>query len=280
MTKQSIFDAWAPRSAIWSRWAKPVLFSQMDSIAPDENVALELPFDVSWAVDADRATALVVDLPGAQGITVALSLAAMGYRPVPLYNACPAPAGDTALVNVRPIMIALASAAASLQGYGLPDEAPPAFLLDANRNPAAVTQPPDKVDDKSNSLPPPLLMDAEIDSPMAASPRRTFDNRSISLPTDFPSANYLLSRGIRRIVLIQSRQTEPQADLSHSLLRWQQAGLTILAAAIDEPDPPRPITVKRPRAYRLLWYNLLAKLGLRSNPLGGFGGFLPMPSSG
>ncbi len=251
MTKHSLFDAWAPPSAIWSRWAKPVLFSQLDSIARDENVAAEPPVDVSWAVDSDRATAIVVDLPGAQGVAMALSLAAIGYRPVPLYNACPAPAGETALVVVRPIMIALACAASSLQGLELPDEAPPAFLLDAMRNTAVVAPSPGM-----------------------------FDNRSISLPTDFPSANLLLSRGIRRIVLIQPRRTELQADLSHALLRWQQAGLTILASAIDEPDPPRPITIKRPRAYRLLWYNLLAKLGLRSNPLGGFGGFLPMPSTG
>ncbi len=278
MTKQSIFDAWAPPSAVWSRWAKPVLFSQMDSIARDENIAPGLPVDVSWAVDSDRATAMVVDLPGAQGVTMALSLAAIGYRPVPLYNACAAPAGDTALVAVRPIMIALASAALSLQSFGLPDEAPPAFLLDAKRNPAAVAPPPEIVDDKSTSLPS-FLMVAEGDTAMIIV-SMLFDNRSISLPTDFPSANLLLSRGIRRIVVIQPRHTEPQADLSHSLLRWQQAGLTILAAAIDEPDPPRPITIKRPRAYRLLWYNLLAKMGLYSNPLGGFGGFLPMPSTG
>jgi hypothetical protein len=276
MTKQSIFDAWAPPSAIWSRWAKPVLFSQLDSIARDENVAPELPVDVSWAVDSDRATAIVVELPGAHGVNVALSLAAIGYRPVPLYNACPAPAGDTALVAVRPIMIALASAASSLQSFGLPDDAPPAFLLDAMRNPSAVAPPPNI---KSSGWPP-FLMDARGDTAVVAPSPGVFDNRSISLPTDFPSANLLLSRGIRRIVLIQPRHSEPQADLSHSLLRWQQAGLTILAAAIDEPGPARPRTIKRPRAYRLLWYNLLAKLGLHSNPLGGFGGFLPMPSTG
>jgi hypothetical protein len=278
MTKQSLFEAWAPPGSIWSRWAKPVLFSQMDSIARDENVAPELPVDVSWAVDSDRATAIVVDLPGAQGVKVALSLAAIGYRPVPLYNACPAPAGDTALVDVRPILTALASAASSLQSLGLPDGAPPVFLLDANRNTAAVARPPEMVVDKSADLPP--LSDAAGGTAVGTSSSATFDNRSISLPTDFPSANLLLSRGIRRIVLIQPRRTEPQADLSHSLLRWQQAGLTILAVAIDEPDLPRPITIKRPRAYRLLWYNLLAKLGLRANPLGGFGGSLPMPSSG
>jgi hypothetical protein len=176
-------------------------------------------------------------------------------------------------------MIALASAASSLQSFGLPDDAPPAFLLDAMRNPAAGTPPPERVEDEPGSLPP-FLMAAKGDTAVVAPSRGVFDNRSISLPTDFPSANLFLSGGIRRIVLIQRRHTEPQADLSHSLLRWQQAGLTILAAAIDEPDPPRPITIKRPRAYRLLWYNLLAKLGLRSSPLGGFGGFLPMPSTG
>ncbi len=279
MSKQSIFDAWAPPSAIWSRWAKPVLFSQMDSITRDENTAPELAVDVSWAVDPDRATAMVVDLPGAQGVSMAMSLAAIGYRPVPLYNACPAPAGDTALVVVRRIMIALASAASSLQSFGLADEAPPAFLLDAMRNPAAVTRPPDIVGDKFTSLSP-FLKDAKSDTAVVASSPRTFDNRSINLPTDFPSANFLLSRGIRRIVLIQPRHTEPQADLSHSLIRWQQAGLPILAAAIDEAIPPRPITIKRMGAYRLLWHNLLAGLGLQPKPLGGFSGSLPPPSTG
>jgi hypothetical protein len=239
MSKQSIFDAWVP----------------------------------------DRATAMVVDLPGSQGVTMALSLAAIGYRPVPLYNACPAPAGTKALVDVRPIMIALASAASSLPSLGLPDEAPPAILLDANRNPAAAAAPRDMVEDNSTYVPP-FLTDAKGETAVVAPSPRTFDNRSISLPTDFPSANFLRSRGIQRIVLVQPHHAEPSADLSHTLRRWQQAGLTILAVAIHEPGPPRPITIKHPRAYRLLWYNLLAKLGLRRNPLGGFGGFLPVPSSG
>jgi hypothetical protein len=279
MTKQAIFDAWAPPSAIWSQWVKPVLFSQIVSMARDHVVAPELPVDVRWAVDSDHATAIVVDLPGAQAINLGLSLATIGYRPVPLYNACPAPAGASALVDVRPIMIALASAASSLGSLGLADAAPPAFLLDGNRNPAAVGEPPVMVDVKSAGLPP-TYPDAEGGTAGVSLTPRKFDNRSISLPTDFPSATFLRSRGIQRIVLIQPPHTEPQADLSHTLLRWQQAGLTILVVAPHEPGPPRPITIKRPRRYRWLWYNLLAKLGLRSSPLGGFGGFLPMPSSG
>ena len=251
MTKQLIFDAWAPPGAIWSRWTKPVLFSQLDSVASEATLAASPPSDVTWAADAARSTAIVVDLLGPQAVALGLSLAAIGYRPVPLYNACPQPEGDTALVDVRPIMIALASAAAALHDFELPIDAPPAFLLDADRNSTKIAPTPG-----------------------------LFDNRSVSLPTDFPSANFLRSRGILRAVLVQPSQAAPQADLSHTLLRWQQAGLTMLAKALDEPDPPRPITINRPSGFRLLWYNLLAKLGLKSSPLGGFGGHLPMPSSG
>jgi hypothetical protein len=250
MTKQDAFDAWAPSLATWSPWAKPVLFSQMAASATGVIMAPNAPADVSWGADSNRATAMVVDLPGIQGVTLALSLAEIGYRPVPLYNACPEPVGDTAIVDVRPIMIALATSASSLVGLNLPTDAPPAFLLDANRNPGAAALP------------------------------GQFDNRSISLPTDFPSANLLLSRGIRRVILVQPLRTEPQADLSHTLRRWQDAGLTIVALATQEPASLQPMTIPRPKAFRLLWYSLLAKLGLQSNPLGGFGGQLPMPSSG
>ena len=250
MTKDFLFDSWAPPSAVWSRWAKPVLFSQMNSIAQDANAAPST-IDVSWAADPNHSTAVVLDIPGAEGVALALRLAAIGYRPLPLYNACPAPQGELALVDVRPIMIALASGASSLRALDLAADAPPAFLLDAQRN-----------------------------VPVVAPAPGIFDNRSISLPTDFPSADFLGSRRIHRVILVQPGRTEPQAGLSHTLRRWQEAGLSLLAIATDESDVPRPITANRPSSFRLLWYNLLAKAGFKSNSLGGFGGRLPMPSNG
>ena len=60
-----------------------------------------------------------------------------------------------------------------------------------------------------------------------------FDNRSVSLPTDFPSANLLLSYGVRRVVLVQATDGQPQADLAHTLLRWQQAGIDMMRSAVD-----------------------------------------------
>jgi hypothetical protein len=250
MTKEELFESWAPSTSIWSPWAKPVLFSHMNNIAVPALAPAEPIIDLAWAIDPKRATAIVADLPGAVGVVTGLALAAIGYRPVPLYNACPALLGDAQIIDTGSILLALAENAASIKSYAIPDDAPPVFLLDALRNPVGAPRTPG-----------------------------LFDNRSISLPTDFPSANLLLSHGIQQVVLIDVLQRPPQADLSHTLLRWQEAGLPIFVKTPADSGPPRPITIQRPNKFRLLWYNLLARAGLIRNPLGGFGGKLPMQSS-
>ena len=208
---------------------------------------------------ADGLTALVADLPGAEGVRRGLALAAAGYRPVPLYNSVPAPvvslsarAGE-AVLDVWPVVAALRDGARHLNALTLPPDAPPAFLLDARR----------RVGDGTGAVRP-----------------GSFDNRSVSLPTDFPSANLLLSAGVRRVLLVLRGGDGPQPDLSHTLRRWQDAGLEILALRVDLPDAPRPITVPRPPRFRHLWHALLARLGLRRSPLGGYGGYVPEPSTG
>lgn len=249
MTKEEMFDIWAPPSSRWSLWAKAVLFSQMEGVAA---VPAPAGVDAAWVAGFRVGHAIVADLPAEQGVAFGLAAAAAGFRPVPLYNACPAPPSVAALVEVRPILAALAAGAETLRALHLPDDAPPVFLLDSQRN---------------NPVAPPL--------PGA------FDNRSISLPTDFPSAEFLRFHGIQGALLVQQESREPRADLAHTLLRWQEAGVAIHAVALNEP-PPRPtlIAVRRPSHFRTLFYNALAKLGFVAHPLGGFGGKLPMPSSG
>jgi hypothetical protein len=248
MTREEIFDAWAPPSAIWSAWVKPVMFSQVRRAIPQTEI---VPPNMNWTGAADGKTGMVLDLPGADAVGAALPLALMGYRPVPLYNGCPSPLGKAALVDVDAILAGLVAGVSHLLQVRLPENAPPVFLLDHNRRTAGC----------------PALPGA-------------FDNRSISLPTDFPSGNLMLSRGIRRIILVQATAQLPQADLSHTLRRWQEAGIQILAKDLDNAAEPYPIEVKRPGNFKTLWYNVLATLGLRSSPLGGFGGMLPVPSAG
>ena len=255
MTSQETYDAWAPAESVWSQWVKPVLFAHLMDHAggvaapPVENT---MPDDLPRS---DGETALVLDLPGGLGAQWAETLARHGYRPVPLYNSGPPPpfathASSPTAVEVGPILDAIVTQAQALRSARLPAHAPPAFLLDSKRR---------------------IGQAGYVPAP------GSFDNRSVSLPTDFPSANFLLSRGIRKVVLVQWESMQPEADLAHTLLRWQRAGIAIQAIAIGATGPrlPQPVTVRRPPLFRMAWYGLLARMRLRPSPLGGFGGLLP-----
>ena len=134
MTRGEIFEVWAPAGALWSAWAKPVLFAHL---GPRTVLPQSPEIHLDWAHRADGESAVVVDLPGASGVAVGLHLAQLGYRPVPLYNACPSP--DTAavpgptIVDVEPIMAELFGGTERLSRLMLPPTAPPAFLLDDRR---------------------------------------------------------------------------------------------------------------------------------------------------
>jgi hypothetical protein len=260
MSRSDIFDAWSPADGAWSAWVKPVLFAHIgEASTPSTRPAFVLPplTGVPWAPRADGTTALVVDLPSVEGVMLGVELAAIGYRLVPLYNACPTPsrmwlAPAAAALELWPLVDALEAATPALLAARLGPDAPPAFLLDADRRIGS--------------------------APFVAA--GMYDNRSVSLPTDFPSANLLLSRGIRRVVLVQRADLYPQADLSHTLLRWQDAGIAIASHPLTgAAAPATDIQVTRPPWYRVMWHRFLATAGLKRSPLGGFGGFLPLASA-
>jgi len=259
MNKEQIFSIWAPDDSPWSRWAKPVLFAHLDlpQIPVTETVA-----DVNWSPPPPGGdVALVLDLPGAEGVLIGVALAVRGYRPVPLYNAVPLPAGESfinpvndkplAAVNVSPILGALKEGAEKLAPLSLPSDAPPAFLLDANRRGGERKMLPGE-----------------------------FDNRSLSFTTDFPSALYLASHGIQRVILVQKNAIDPQPDLAHSLRRWQDGGLKLERLRLDPYSKPESFEVARPSWYGAMFQRLLARLRLRRSRDGGFGGWISAPPSG
>ena len=256
MTSEEIFNIWAPAEAPWSLWAKPVLFAFAFPTDVIDQPASSVPPQPPWIVKADRPSALVLDLPGPAGVEAGLLAAKHGFRPVPLYNALPSPGGllsnapDT-VCDVRSILYAICRATPELGQLKLPLNAPPAFLLDSQRR-------------TGHAAPLPGM----------------FDNRSVSLPTDFPSAVRIRESGVNRVVLVQESALEPQADLAHTLLRWQEGGIRIEAATLAASATPAPITIRKPPLYRMMWQRLLATIGFRRNPLGGFGGRLPSPSVG
>jgi hypothetical protein len=260
MNKEEIFSIWAPDDSPWSRWAKPVLFAHLGSEA-SHIPATEVGNYVNWAPPPGENTALVLDLPGAEGVLTGVALAGRGYQPVPLYNAVPLPSGEllldplasktVAAVDVLPILGALRDGAEQLAQLKLPLDAPPAFLLDANRHGAGRTMQPEE-----------------------------FDNRSVSFTTDFPSANFLASRGILRMMLVQRDSIEPQPDLAHSLRRWQDGGIKLERLRLDLPSQSEPFEVARPSWYGAMFQRMLAGIGLRRSSRGGFGAWVPESSAG
>ena len=180
---------------------------------------------------------------------------------MPLYNAVPLPFGEpqtdpltgraVAAVDVLPIIVALKASAEALAQMNLPQDAPPAFLLDANRRGGGRMMEPDE-----------------------------FDNPSASFTTDFPSANFFASHGIKRVILVVKGSLEPQPDLAHSLRRWQDAGLILERKEKDSTSPLERFEVERPSWYRAMFQRMLMRMGLRRASAGGFGAWVPESSGG
>jgi hypothetical protein len=247
MTGLECYAAWAPEDAVWSPWAKPVLFVALDTlVVPPGGTTPPAP-DTTRLPDARRDMAVIVELAGGESVRMGLELARRGFRPVPLYNATD---GPSPAVDVRPIAEGLLTGAAVLRETRLEPEAPPAFLLDAGRRPTAVLSP------------------------------GRYDNRWIVLPQDFPSATFLLGRGIRDVVLIQRGEGPPREDLAHVLRRWQDSGIRIASLDLEGSRTAERIEVRPPSRFRQVWYRVIALLGLRRSNVGGFGAVVPEETSG
>jgi len=243
-----LFEIWAPEGAPWSPWAKPVLFAVEGPIGahgPTNWNSARNRAQALRAPPASTETALVLDLDGPLALAYALGCAARGARPVPLFNSCTGPA---AAIDNESLRAGLEEGAAVLRGFSLASSAPPAFVLDARRT--------------------------------APAPATGFDNRWVVFPQDFPSAARLAASGIRRALLVQEGRRAPREDLAHVLLRWQQAGIEILALDLASEAGPEPITVKRPSLFRAFGYRVLVALGLSRNSAGGFGAAVPQALSG
>jgi hypothetical protein len=254
MDGSQLFEIWAPEESVWSRWAKPALFTAPLATFPTDT-AIPMPVHSTEPRPEsfnqgplDPWTAFLVDMPGERSVEIGMALARTGYRPVPLFNTA---FHQFAIVPVYPILKRLRDSAEELQGLAIPPDAPPAFLLDSKRLDPSTSPAPGK-----------------------------FDNRWIVFPQDFPSANFLLSQNIRRVVLLQGGllQDKPAFDLAHVLLRWQQGGVEIYTQDPDGNMSPRPIQVEKPSGFRSLFHRALSLVGMRRSSAGGFGSVIPVPS--
>ena len=260
MTGQELFKTWAPSDSAWSQWVSPALFAQIacaDGAAAD---GVDVPVPTWQEEKASPESAVIVDLPGADSIRLALALAKRGYRPVPIINASPGPVGlqlnflpqpanvtpqSIVVLDMSSLVREICIGTAFLQKLTFASDAPPVFILDALR----------------------LRGTNPIRDDM-------FDNRWMVFPQDFPSARFLTEKRMKRVTLVQTEKAHPLEDLSHVLLRWQEAGIEIFARASGDTNAPSRITVSKPSRFKASWYRALATVGLRRSSVGGFGSFL------
>ena len=259
MNRDEVFALWAPAESLWSQWVAPVLFAQTywDNRIPSELVA---PSPLPWLSFDVKNAAIILDLPGPESVDMGFSIAGLGYRPVPLFNASPAPEEiigigtispsiPSAVINMGPIVDAISRVTTSLRQLQVPADAPPVFLLDSSR----------------------LIASKPVEEGM-------YDNRWMVFPQDFPSVNFLKAHNIAQVLLLQKDRLEPRDDLAHVLLRWQEGGIPVLSKKLYESAPPFQINVQRPSRYKSALYRVLAQLGLRRSSAGGFGSFIPESS--
>jgi len=261
MNKDQIFDAWAPEKSLWWTWTKPVLFSYVDRVLASPQACLP-SHAAEWCPENHAGVVIVVDLPGAESVMIGLALAERGYRPVPLFNAIPLPLGfpmldplsgrRIAAVDTVPIISALQYGAERLVKLQIPNDAPPAFLLDANRHGNGLVMEPGE-----------------------------FDNRSVCYTTDFPSANFLLAKRYSRALLVQRNGINPHSDLVHVFRRWLDAGIALQLIQLDTSATPERLEVPRPPWFGAMFQRALAAVGLRrASSSGGFGAWVPESGAG
>ena len=237
------YKIWAPENSVWTVWAKPVLFANTAVY----DYTLNIP-QINWVslnqIDSD--TMIIVDLPGKDGIEESLALAQQnGYRPVPLYNGVSGPNPDIMIVEVRDIVNALFQGADFLFeiNANIKNDAPPVFLLDSNRL---------KTKEKQ---------------------RGKYDNRWCIFPQDMPSADFLASHGIKKII-VRTGIIKIQEDLEQILSRYVKQNIKIYLC--DNGVDVKEAKISKPSVFNNLFYRFKVISGLTRNPAGGFGGEIPV----
>lgn len=235
-----LYKEWAPDTAMWTQWAKPVLFMTFPHQRRVRSLEAYKQERIHWTSYKNEQL-LIVDLPDDESIIEGLALARLGYRPVPLFNGV---YGSKSVVPMLDLINGLRCGGPILAQMNLSDKANPAFLLDANRLKGAKKK------------------------------RGTFDNRWCIVPQDMPSADYLKAHGIKEIIV---RTEELQKDLQHILYQYQKQGISIYRCnkkgTIELVNIPKSNKIG-------LFYRFLLMFGFARNASGGFGMSIPEASSG
>ena len=191
MNGKEIYKIYAPESVKWTEWVRPVPFVAIDSNnrhLVDNWVNRKIVFIDNY----ENNTAIFIDLPGKESIELGISLAQIGYRPIPVFNGTNPQKNITSILDNSHLESALINGAIKLKNINLAPNANPVFLLDSYRT--------NRYREKES----------------------IFDNSWDIYNQDVPTADYLKANGIDKIILVSN---DVQHDLKKIFLKFQENGI-------------------------------------------------------
>ena len=194
MTGKEIYKIWAPYKKRWVDWVRPVPFVDMD-VEKELHGFIDYELEpIQYTNKLEKHVAYIIDIDGVEAIKEGISLATLGYRPIPLFNGTSPNIGTDSTMDNEIIEPMLIWGAFELNQLELADDAPPVFLLDSNRM-------------NRNKY-----------------KRGEFDNSWDIYPQDMPSAEYLIKNNIKDVIV---RSDILRNDLCQILYKYQEKGIII-----------------------------------------------------
>lgn len=190
MIGKELYKIYAPVGAKWIEWVRPVPFVAIDTY--DRKLAHNwLEAKVMFIKQYESNTAIFVDLPNGESIEMGVSLAKIGYRPIPIFNGTDETEGAQNIIDTQIIESYLINGAERLKQINIKNDANPVFLLDSCRTNRYR---------KRESI---------------------FDNSWDLYRQDIPTPEYFKQNGINKIIVVGDKI---QRDLRKIFFKFQDAG--------------------------------------------------------
>lgn len=209
MIGREIYKIYAPQTGKWTNYVRPVPFVAIDTY----NRKPILNWQDRQAIFIKRYekdTVIFIDLPGKESIELGISLAYIGYRPIPLFNGTDEQPRSEATTDTYLIECCLINGGKKLKNILLGDDANPAFLLDRYR---------------TNRY---------------RSSESIFDNSWDLYKQDVPTAKYFKENGINKIIVVGDNI---QRDLRKIFFEFQDMGIEIYLT--DGYGNPNKVMLKK-----------------------------------
>ncbi len=215
LDQNAMLGAFTPKSATWAPYFVPTLIQSLQAqtlrsqMTPEFTTGMREAYDRGQAIAKDflanaqnpSETAIIADLPGPEAVAFGAGLASNG-RLLTTFDNYPHPLGVTPSHETLAAMLYYAAEIESKQA-GLPDNAPPVFLLDSNR----------------------LAPYKDADN--------QFDNRYLA---KVPTAANLKQLGVKSVIYAMPDRTRKEEldDLNDSFVEYKNAGVNIAMLPLSD----------------------------------------------